>query len=193
MQRAIRQGGNLTRQLLLLAKRQTMERARVELEATVQEVASIARVFLGKRIRLVTQLEAPGAMVVIETGGIQQVLLNLLLNSRDAMPDGGTILVSTSRLTYSAVTAPRGCKLRGAVVRLRVVDSGTGMDQATRDRVFQPFFSTKSPERGTGLGLPTIEAIVKDAGGCLDLASQPGAGTVVDVVLPDADRVAVAA
>lgn len=189
IQRALTHGATLTRQLLLLARHEVAQRTRVELNTVVQEVAGLSRLLLGRDVRLEVHLEPEGAPVHVDRGEMEQVLLNLLLNARDAMPRGGSIVVSTSRLAYSATSAPHGCKLRGAVVRLRVEDNGTGIDDATRERIFEPFFTTKGPERGTGLGLPTVEAIVKASGGCLDLASRLGAGTVVDVVLQDADRV----
>jgi signal transduction histidine kinase len=125
----------------------------------------------------------------VNRGEIEQVLLNLLLNARDAISGDGLISVSTCRLTYSSTTAPAGCKLRGSVVRLRVKDSGCGIDDVTRARVFEPFFTTKSGERGTGLGLPMVAAIVKASGGCVELVSQPNIGTTADIVLKDADYV----
>lgn len=189
IQRAILHGSSLTKQLLALSKRQTVERSRVELNNVVQEVASMSRPFLGDPIKLIIHLDPNGAPVHVDHGEMEQVLLNLLLNARDAMPNGGSILISTTRLTYTAATAPSHCKLRGPVLRLRVQDNGVGIDEATRSRVFEPFFSTKPSDRGTGLGLPTVEAIVKASAGCVELASRPGVGTTVDVVLPDAERV----
>jgi len=187
IQRAIAHGSGLTQQLLELSKRQGVARCRVELNAVVRDVATMARLFLGDNVRLVTQLEAAGAPVTVNRSEMEQVLLNLLLNARDAMPHGGSIVVSTTRLNYTPATSPHGCSLRGAVVRLRVEDTGRGIDDATRARIFEPFFTTKA-HCGTGLGLPTVQAIVKESGGCLDLVSRPGAGTTVDVVMPDADR-----
>jgi signal transduction histidine kinase len=166
-----------------------VQRARVELNGVVQEVAQLSQLLLGPNVSLVLQLEPLGAPVHIEQGEMEQVLLNLLLNARDAMPGGGTIVVSTARLRYSETSAPAGCKLRGAVVRLRVEDTGTGIDETIRDRIFEPFFTTKSPERGTGLGLASVAAMVKEAAGCVEIASRLGAGTTVDVLLPDADSV----
>jgi PAS domain S-box-containing protein len=189
IQNAIRHGSSLTQQLLALSKRQPVERSRVELNAVVQEVAAMSRILLGDSITLILNLDPSGAPVHVDRSEMEQVLLNLLLNARDAMPNGGSILISTTRLTYTAATAPRHCKLRGPVLRLRVQDNGVGIDEATRSRVFEPFFSTKPSDRGTGLGLPTVEAIVKASAGCVELASRPGVGTTVDVVLPNADRV----
>lgn len=189
IQRAILHGSSLTKQLLALTKRQTVERSRVELNTVIQEVASMSRLFMGDDVKLIMHLDPSGAPVHVDRSEMEQVLLNLLLNARDAMPNGGSILISTTRLMYTAATAPRHCKLRGSVLRLRVQDNGVGIDEATRSRVFEPFFSTKPSDRGTGLGLPTVEAIVKASAGCVELASRPGVGTTVDVVLPDADRV----
>jgi PAS domain S-box-containing protein len=189
IQRAIVHGSSLTKQLLALSKRQPVERSRVELNAVVQEVGAMSRILLGDSITLIMHLDPSGAPVHVDRSEMEQVLLNLLLNARDAMPNGGSIVISTTRLTYTAATAPRHCKLRGPVLRLRVQDNGVGIDEATRSRVFEPFFSTKPAHRGTGLGLPTVEAIVQASAGCVELASRPGEGTTVDVVLPDAERV----
>jgi PAS domain S-box-containing protein len=192
IQRAIVHGSSLTKQLLALSKRQTVERSRVELNMVVQDVASMSRLFIGDDIKLIIHLDPSGAPVHVDRSEMEQVLLNLLLNARDAMPNGGSILISTTRLTYTAASAPRHCKLRGPVLRLRVQDNGVGIDEATRSRVFEPFFSTKPSDRGTGLGLATVEAIVKASAGCVELASRPGVGTTVDVVLPEAERVGLA-
>lgn len=188
IQTAIQHGSSLTKHLLELSRHRQTQRTRIELNDVVEDVARMARLFLPGQVRLITQLEPSGAPVVVNRGEIEQVLLNLLLNARDAMPCEGTIVISTCRLNYTTATAPVGCKLRGPVVRLRVKDTGTGIDDVTRSHIFEPFFTTKS-ERGTGLGLPTVAAIVKESGGCVELASHVGAGTAIDVVLADADRV----
>ncbi|HEV8363465.1 MAG TPA: ATP-binding protein [Gemmatimonadaceae bacterium] len=193
IQRAIRHGSTLTKQLLALSRRQAVERSRIELNTVVQEVATMSRLFLDDSIKLVINLDPSGAAAHVDRSEMEQVLLNLLLNARDAMPNGGSILIATTRLTYTAATAPRACKLRGPVVRIRVQDNGVGIDEDTRGRVFEPFFSTKPLDRGTGLGLATVEAIVKASAGCVDLTSRPGVGTTVDIVLPEAESVGLAA
>jgi PAS domain S-box-containing protein len=193
IQRAIRHGSTLTKQLLALSRRQAVERSRIELNTVVQEVATMSRLFLDDSIKLVIHLDPSGAAARVDRSEMEQVLLNLLLNARDAMPNGGSILIGTTRLTYTAATAPRHCKLRGPVVRIRVQDNGVGIDEDTRGRVFEPFFSTKPLDRGTGLGLATVEAIVKASAGCVELASRRGVGTTVDVVLPEAERVGLVA
>lgn len=189
IQRAVGHGTSLTRRLLALSRRQDVERSRVDVNTVVEEIAAMARLFLRDRITLVLQLSASGAVVLADRGEMEQVLLNLLLNAQDAMPNGGSISISTQRLSYTAATAPRTCKLRGEVVRLRVQDDGVGIDEATLQHVFEPYFSTKPADRGTGLGLSTVESIVKASAGCVDLTSRPGLGTTVDVVLPEAERV----
>ena len=193
IQRAILHGSTLTKQLLALARRQAVDRSRIALNTIVQEVATMSRLFLDDSIKLVIHLDPSGAAARVDRSEMEQVLLNLLLNARDAMPNGGSILISTSRLTYTAASAPRHCKLRGSVVRLRVQDNGVGIDEETRGRVFEPFFSTKPLDRGTGLGLATVEAIVKASAGCVELASRPGVGTTVDIVLPEAESVGLVA
>jgi signal transduction histidine kinase len=198
VQHAVKHGTHVARRLLELARGEPGKRERVDLNEVVTDVVAMARVFLDGHVRLETHLDPTGAPIVADRTEMEQVLFNLLLNARDAMPvvDGcasGSIAVSTRRLVYTAATAPANCKLRGTVVRLRVDDTGAGIDDATRARIFEPFFTTKSPDRGTGLGLPTVDAIVRESGGCVELVSRVGAGTTVDVVIPDADRVGLCA
>jgi two-component system, cell cycle sensor histidine kinase and response regulator CckA len=198
VQRAVKHGSAVAQRLLELARGQSAKRERLDLNDVVTDVTAMARLFLDGHVRLETHLDPTGAPVVAHRSEMEQVLFNLLLNARDAMPPAGgkanaSIVISTRRLVYTAATAPRNCKLRGTVVRLRVEDTGAGIDDMTRERVFEPFFTTKAPERGTGLGLSTVDAIVKDSGGCVELASRVGAGTTVDVVIPDADRLGLCA
>jgi len=128
-----------------------------------------------------------GAPVRADRSQLEQVLFNLVLNARDAMPQGGTLTVSTSRVPARVWPVDAPCRVTGPIVRLRVEDTGVGMDEATRRQIFTPFFSTKTDGKGNGLGLAIVDAAVKRAGGCLEVVSRPGRGTTFDVILPDAE------
>ena len=183
---AVQHGSSITRQLLQLAKPHAPTAFRVDLNTIVGDVAQMARLFLDSQIALNVVLEPSGAPAFVDLWEMEQAILNLVINARDALPRGGTITISTARLTYTGDSAPSGCRLRGPVVRVQVTDDGTGIDEQLCARVFEPFFTTKQ-DRGSGLGLPTVRQIVKEANGCVELTSRSGSGTTVDLVLPDAD------
>jgi CheY-like chemotaxis protein len=115
---------------------------------------------------------------------MDQVLMNLAVNARDAMPEGGTLTIATSTVLLDAEAASRLGTLQGPCIVLSVGDTGTGMDEATRARIFEPFFTTKDPGKGTGLGLSTVYGIVQQAGGAIALESEPGVGTTFRIYLP---------
>ena len=116
---------------------------------------------------------------------MEQVLLNLAVNARDAMPTGGTLIIDTENFIVDDAYAARDPRLKaGTYVRLRVVDTGTGMDRDVIERAFEPFFSTKPKEKGSGLGLATVYGIVNQAGGMVDLESDLGTGTTITILLP---------
>lgn len=172
---AIRRGSELTQQLLTFARPQPVQPERLDLNAVVKDEAAMLARLLGSKHWLILCLDPSGAPVRCDRTQLEQVLMNLVLNACDAMTDGGGITITTCRLK----------DLRGPVVRLRVEDTGVGMDEATRRRAFEPFFTTKPPGKGTGLGLSTVYMIVKQAGGTVQVASSVGAGSTFDVALPD--------
>ncbi|MBL8946469.1 MAG: hypothetical protein JNK45_25100 [Myxococcales bacterium] len=172
------QGAALTRDLLALASGSdcaSLESLRPS--SVVREVARLLGRVLPREIRLVTALEVRDAEVMASHRRLHQVLMNLCMNAKEAMPAGGTISVGVDNVT-------RQVTHRGAAqfVRIRVRDDGMGMSERTRARVLEPFFTTKS--RGTGLGLATVHRIVREAGGVLEIESAPGAGATFDVYLP---------
>jgi PAS domain S-box-containing protein len=184
---ATRKGAALTSQLLALARCQELNAEPVELNTLTRDALGLLGRLLGPRVKLVNRLEPMGAPVRADRSQLEQVLFNLVLNARDAMPQGGTLTVSTSRVPARVWPVDAPCRVTGPIVRLRVEDTGVGMDEATRRQIFTPFFSTKTDGKGNGLGLAIVDAAVKRAGGCLEVVSRPGRGTTFDVILPDAE------
>jgi PAS domain S-box-containing protein len=161
---------DLTRQLLAFGRRQVLERTVVDLNAVVIEAQSLLDRVIGEQITVVTELDPNLVRVQADTGQLGQVLVNLAVNARDAMPDGGTLTIATSNENGSAVVT--------------VTDTGHGMDEQTRVRVFEPFFSTKPVGEGTGLGLAMVHGIVQQSGGQISVESSPGSGATIRIVLP---------
>ncbi|MDE2492141.1 MAG: PAS domain S-box protein [Elusimicrobia bacterium] len=173
---------SLTRQLLTFSRGQKPDRAAVDVAAAVRGCAAMLRGAAGEGVRLDVEIEDGLGAVLVVPGQVEQVLMNLVLNARDATPRGGVVFVSARRGVLSAAgTAARPCAV------LSVRDTGAGMDRATRGRVFEVFFTTKPAGKGTGLGLPTVQRIAEDAGGRVDIESEPGVGTTVRVLLPLAE------
>ncbi|HTN51674.1 MAG TPA: ATP-binding protein [Anaeromyxobacter sp.] len=182
-----RRGGALTRQLLAFARRQVVEPVVLRVDAHVRSTEAMLRRLLRTDIELVSRGASDLWPVRIDQGQLEQVLVNLAVNARDAMPDGGRLTIETANLTVEAPrTLARGTLAPGDWVRLSVTDTGAGMDEETRRRLFEPFFTTKEVGQGTGLGLATCWGIVEQAGGAIDVASAPGRGTTFDVYLPRA-------
>ena len=176
----------LTRQLLTFSRRQPLAPRVTALSEVVRSLERMLRRLLSEAITLDTVIDAPGR-VWADPGQIEQVLVNLVVNARDALPEGGRITV---RVQEEAATRAEGADPglpAGARVVLSVEDTGTGMDAATQERVFEPFFSTKAPGAGTGLGLSTVFGIVSQSGGAIRIRSAPGAGTEFRVYLPRHD------
>lgn len=163
IRQAARRAAALTRQLLAFSRRQPRTPQVVEVSARLRECESLLTRLLPPTITLVFALDEHPASISIDPSELEQIALNLVVNARDAMPDGGQIVVETR------VAAGR--------VVLKVSDEGIGMDAATQQRIFEPFFTTKPVGKGTGLGLATVYGIVKSAGGAIDVVSAPGAGT----------------
>ncbi|HJR34428.1 MAG TPA: ATP-binding protein, partial [Gemmatimonadales bacterium] len=180
-------GSALTRQLMDFARQKRTPRARVELNRVAENSLVLLERLLGSRVRLIKRLDPAGAPVTADGSQLEQVIMNLVLNARDAMPQGGTVTVSTSRISHLQWPAESPCHGLTQVVRLRVEDTGTGMDEATQRQIFRPFFTTKAPGSGTGLGLAIVETVVKRSGGCVEVTSRPEVGTTFDVYFPEAD------
>jgi PAS domain S-box-containing protein len=184
-QRAAERGSGLTRQLLAFARRQTIAPEPCALNDLIGDMERLLRRLIGADIALVTRLAPDVGVVVVEPSQIEQVLVNLAVNARDAMPDGGTLSVETARVHLDAAAARRLPTLRpGTYVRVTVSDTGVGMDEHVREHLFEPFFTTKGKKGGTGLGLATCYGIVAQHGGAIDVISQPGAGATFQIYLP---------
>ncbi|MCC6224389.1 MAG: hypothetical protein IT201_12980 [Thermoleophilia bacterium] len=180
--RAAGRAAALTRQLLTFASG-ARERERVDLNALVRGVETLLGRTVGDALELRVALAARSLHVLVDPGQFEQALLNLVLNARDATPAGGTIVVETAL----ARLAPAGrdpLLPLGHYARLTVADTGEGMPPEVLERALEPFFTTKAPGAGTGLGLATTAAIVEQLGGSLTLSSTPGRGTTVSVLLP---------
>jgi PAS domain S-box-containing protein len=189
VQVAAQQAGRLTRQLLTFARHEVRRPEIIDLNEVVQGAGQLLRRTLGEHIEL--SIDAAPALwrVKADRGQLEQVLVNLAVNARDAMPGGGRLTIDTGNTEVDEVYAsPRPELVPGLYARFRVSDTGTGMDRATAERVFEPFFSTKPKGRGTGLGLATVYGIVTSNGGSIEIYSEPGLGTTVSVLLPVTDE-----
>jgi len=186
IRKAADRGAALTRQLLAFSRKQFLTPTVVDLNETVSGLLQMLPRAIGEHIRTTVRLAPDLARVKADASRMEQVLVNLALNARDAMPDGGDLTIETTNVT---LTEPRlraeGLRLApGFYVMLSITDTGTGMDPATRERAFEPFFTTKPQGKGTGLGLATVYGIVDQSGGSISLETGQGTGTTVRIYLP---------
>jgi len=181
----------LIRQLLAFARHDVIRPQVLDLNEVVDSAGELLRRTLGEHIELTITADPGLRRTKADRGQLEQVLVNLAVNARDAMPGGGRLTVDTRDFAVDETIAVSYPSLTpGHYVRMRVADNGTGMDRATMERVFEPFFSTKPKGRGTGLGLATVYGIVTQAGGSIDVYSEPGLGTTISVLLPATDEAA---
>jgi PAS domain S-box-containing protein len=188
---ASRQATALTRQLLAFSRKEVMNPVALNLNEVLSEMAPMLRLLITANIELVIAPDPGIGHVMADPTRVQQVVMNLAVNARDAMPSGGRIRIETSEVAREAIEAgplPAGGPAR--FVALRVSDTGVGMDRATRERALEPFFTTKAAGKGTGLGLSTVHGIVEQSGGIVEIESAPGQGTTVSVYLPRIDSTA---
>ncbi|MGO9781632.1 MAG: ATP-binding protein [Streptosporangiaceae bacterium] len=183
------QAARLTRQLLTFARHEVNRPEVLDLNEAVNGAGQLLRRTLGEHIDLVITVDPALCRVKADRSQLEQVLVNLAVNARDAMPGGGRLTIETANVDVDDAYAAGRPDLKPArYARLRVSDSGIGMDRATVSRVFEPFFTTKPKGHGTGLGLATVYGVVKQAGGSIDIYSEPGLGTSVSVLLPATDE-----
>jgi signal transduction histidine kinase/DNA-binding response OmpR family regulator len=174
--RAGQRAAALTRQLLAFSRRQVLQPRVLDLNDNVRESQKMLGRLIGEHVSLVTDLAPDLWRTMADAGQIDQVILNLVVNARDAMPDGGTITIRTANVAAGELPADH--------VFLSIADTGCGMDERTRARIFEPFFTTKDQGRGTGLGLATVLGIVEQSQGRIDVATRPGSGSTFTVYLP---------
>ena len=179
----------LTRQLLAFSRRQVLQPKVLDLNDLVTGLSSMLQRLIGEDIDLRLALDPGLGRVSADPGQIEQVLMNLVVNARDAMPKGGSLSIETSNADLDENYTGRHLASKpGPYVLLAVSDSGHGMDEATRSRLFEPFFTTKSAGKGTGLGLSTVFGIIQQSGGSIEVHSEPDRGTSVKVYLPRIDQ-----
>ena len=185
IQHAAQRATELTRQLLAFSRRQILELRTVDLNAIVRGMAPLLHRLIPENIALQTVLKPELDAVCADPGQLEQVIMNLVLNSRDAMPDGGTLTIETDRaqIDHSSIGAHAEARA-GDYVVLVVSDTGHGMDEQTQSRLFEPFFTTKASGAGTGLGLATVYGIVRQSEGFIRVYSEPGQGATFKIYLP---------
>ncbi|HMV31652.1 MAG TPA: response regulator [Gemmatimonadales bacterium] len=182
----------LTQQLLAFGRRQMLRPVLLDVNAVVHDAERLLARLLGEDIRIRTELAGGLGLVKVDRGQLEQVIVNLAVNARDAMPRGGTLTMRSRRVDPGSPGLPPGLEVpAGGGVLLSMADSGVGMDELTLGRAFEPFFTTKETGKGTGLGLSTVYGIVRQSGGDVRIESTPGRGTTVSVCLPLADGSAV--
>ena len=182
----------LTRQLLAFSRRQVLRPRTIDPAAVLVGIEPMLRRLVGEGVEIATMLGEPRANIRADPSQLEQVLLNLVVNARDALPHGGKITLETGMVHLDEVyVASHADAQVGPHVMLAVSDDGVGMDPATRDRIFEPFFTTKGPGRGTGLGLATVYGIVRQSGGNIWVYSEPGRGTTFKLYFPVEDSAAV--
>lgn len=186
---ASRRAAQLTRGLLAFAQRQVLQPQPLDLDRHIQQTLPILRRVIPENIGIDFVPSALLLVVEVDSGQLDQILMNLAVNSRDAMENGGRILIRTAAVDIGPTYRETHPWSRiGRYAHLQVCDTGAGMDGETLAHVFEPFFTTKSVGRGTGLGLSTVYGIIKQHGGMIDVASEPGGGTTVDVYFPAVDK-----
>jgi CheY-like chemotaxis protein len=182
---ASRRARSLTQQLLAFSRKQMLQPRVLDVNAVVKDAEQILRRLIGETISLEVALDPAAGHVRADQGQLAQVLMNLVVNARDAMPSGGHLEVETLNRDVTAADAQHHRGLRpGSYVALVVRDTGVGMDDETKTRIFEPFFTTKPPGQGTGLGLSTAYGIVKQSGGYIAVESAASAGTTFTILLP---------
>ena len=185
IRRSAERGGALTNQLLAFSRRQPLQTRIVHLNELVVQIERLLRRLIGEDVELITIPAATPDVVSADAGRLEQVLMNLAVNARDAMPNGGKLTIETgnAQLTEPVLAKQLGLD-PGRFVTISITDTGTGMDAETQNHLFEPFFTTKSAARGTGLGLATAYGIIRQSGGAIGFSSELGAGTTALVYLP---------
>ena len=189
IQEAAERSASLTQQLLAFSRKQVMRPEMVSLDESLFNLEKMLVRLIGEDVQIEFRLEEASWLVFIDPTQIEQVMINLAVNARDAMPRGGMLIIETKNVHVDeGYTDFQGNVKPGDYLRLTVSDTGTGMDSETLSHVFEPFFTTKGRDKGTGLGLAIVYGIIKQAGGAVNVYSEPGTGTTFHVYLPRADE-----
>jgi two-component system cell cycle sensor histidine kinase/response regulator CckA len=190
IQKAGASGAALTRQLLAFSRKEIIEPALLNLNVVVAAMREMVGRLIGEDVRVVLNLRPGLSPVMADRGQVEQIILNLAVNARDAMPDGGTLTIETANIELFDCYATTHLSLKpGLYVVLRVTDTGTGMTPQVLARLFEPFFTTKEAGKGTGLGLVTVHGIAARSGGSVEVSSEIGVGTLFQVYFPQSDAV----
>jgi PAS domain S-box-containing protein len=189
VRRAADRAASLTRQLLAFSRKQTLQPKVIDLNSAVDDIQKMLRRLIGENIELITKVSPNLRYIKADPGQIEQVILNLVVNARDAMPNGGKLSLETANVTFDADAARlQGGLQPGAYVMLAVSDTGCGMTEAVKLRVFEPFFTTKPAGQGTGLGLATCYGIVTQSGGQITVETELDRGSTFRIYLPSVER-----
>ncbi len=186
---AAKRGAALTRQLLAFSRRQPVQKELLDLNDRLKEVRKLLTPLMGDDVEISHVPRSASAIVEADPGQMDQIVVNLAVNARDAMPKGGRLILETGVFDFDeSFTRQHPGMTAGRYVMLAISDNGIGMDEATRARIFEPFFTTKEMGKGSGLGLATVYGIVKQAGGHIWVYSEPGHGTTFKIYLPSAEK-----
>ncbi|MFQ5932321.1 MAG: ATP-binding protein, partial [Nitrospiraceae bacterium] len=191
IQSASERAASLTQQLLAFSRRQVLEPKVLDLNEVVTSTENMLQRMIGEDVHVVTVLRSELGCVEVDPGKLEQVMMNLAINARDAMPQGGKLIIETSNVDLEESLTRDGVTVQpGQYVMLAVSDTGHGMDHETKARIFEPFFTTKEAGKGTGLGLSTVYGIVKQSGGFIFAYSELGRGTTFQIYLPRVGKAA---
>jgi PAS domain S-box-containing protein len=189
IRKAIERGRSLTKQMLAFSRTSSIQPRVFDVNDRLRDISKLLRPLMGDDVEILIVPKTTSAIVEVDPGQFDQIVVNLAVNARDAMPGGGKLILETSLVQFDETFTERQQSMAaGKYVLLAVSDTGTGMDGATVSRIFEPFFTTKEPGKGTGLGLATVYGIVKQSGGNILVYSEPGQGTTFKIYFPSAEH-----